>query len=299
MRPVEGAARRELRLIVDNDGSSETQPPVEKQGSKEDLQRWPICGLPVASFLQVIAMDQQTCILEVYRDADRQGRFCFVQGALYDAACNGLDAEDAALEMVSWENVRLNIRRIVDAGGLARKIEKSLMSILMESSRRRDEAAVGQGAKEAEAAEEEEAGADVPGMGEDRFKQCLRIVREDMGDALLSASIADLPGGTVLASHHDRKTLGTAQLFMQLTESLRRSFGRDPEQRCLGGHYIINLRGGLMLMVLLFDGHQLGMLFDSTKCSLGLVLNAIVPKAARTFDAVGDGAAPSRVDQPG
>lgn len=282
---MEGAARRELRLIVHNDGSSETQPHVEKQGSKEELQRWPICGLPVASFLQVIAMDQQTCILEVYRDADRQGRFCFVQGALYDAACNGLEAEDAALEMVSWENVRLNIRRIVDAGGFTRKIEKSLMSILMESSRRCDEAAGGQ---DAESAEEAEADADAPGMGDDRFKRCLRVVREDMGDALLSASIADLDGGTVLASHHDRKTLGTAQLFIQLTESLRSAFGRDPEQRGLGGHYIVNLRGGLSLMVLLFDRHQLGMLFDSAKCSLGLVLNAIVPKAARTFEAGGD-----------
>jgi len=297
---VEGAARRELRLIVHNDGSSETQSHVEKQGSKEELQRWPICGLPVASFLQVIAMDQQTCILEVYRDADRQGRFCFVQGALYDAACDGLEAEDAAMEMVSWENVRLNIRRIVDAGGFTRKIEKSLMSILMESSRRCDEAAGGQGA---EAAEEAEADADAemeaPGRGEDRFKQCLRVVREDMGDALLSASIADLHGGTVLASHHDRKTLGTAQLFIQLTESLRSAFGRDPEQKGLGSHYIMNLRDGLTLMVLLFDGHQLGMLFDSAKCSLGLVLNAIVPKAARTFEAGGDGAVPPRGDPSG
>ncbi|MGV8079796.1 MAG: DUF4388 domain-containing protein [Syntrophales bacterium] len=283
---MEGATRRDLKLIVDNEDFAEGLSQADRPASKEEMHRWPICGLPVGSFLQVIAMDQQTCILEVYQSADRQGRFCFVQGSLYDAVCNSLEGEDAALEMVSWESVRLNIRQIVDAGGFAKKIDKSLMSILMESSRRRDEAADAHGGTE-----KEKTAAEDPGGGGEEFKKCLRILREDMGDALISASVADLSTGNVLASHHNRKTLETAQLFMKLTASLRKAFERDPEQKRLGGHYILNLREGQTLMVLLFDEHQLGLLFDNAKCSLGLVLNAIVPKVARAFQECGCSAA--------
>ncbi len=279
---MEGSLKRDLKLIVDNDGFSEIQPHAEKPGSKEELNRWPICGLPVGSFLQVIAMDQQTCILEVYQSADRQGRFCFVQGALYDAVCNGLEGEEAALEMVSWENVRLNIKQIIKASGFVRKIDKSLMSILMEYSRRRDEAEEKQSS-----GEEEEANAEDHDRDGDKFKRCLRIVREDMGDALISASISDLRNGKVLASHHDRKTLETAQLFIKLTGSLRKAFGKDSEQKRLGDHYILDLKEEQTLMILRFDEHQLGILFNNVRCSLGLVLNAIVPKVARTFDDTG------------
>ncbi|NPU84471.1 MAG: DUF4388 domain-containing protein [Syntrophaceae bacterium] len=243
------------------------------------MNRWPICGLPVGSFLQVISMDQQTCVLEVYQNADRQGRFCFVQGALFDAVCNGLEGEDAALEMVSWENVRLNIRQIIDAGGFVRKIDKSLMSILMEYSRRRDEAEEKRAGEEAEEAEAEDEG----GEGH-TFKKCLRILRENMGDALVSASISDLRDGKVLASHHDRKTLETAQLFINLTGSLRKAFERDPDRKQLGGHYILNLRDERTLMVLLFGDHQLGILFNHARCSLGLVWKAVIPKVSGIFE---------------
>jgi hypothetical protein len=63
---MEGAVKKDFKLIVDNEGL-ESMSPADKAGAKEELQRWPLFGLSVGSFLQVINMEQQTCLLEVYR----------------------------------------------------------------------------------------------------------------------------------------------------------------------------------------------------------------------------------------
>ena len=136
---MEGAVKKDFKLIVDNEGL-ESMSPADKADAKEELQRWPLFGLSVGSFLQVINMEQQTCLLEVYRSANQQGHFSIVEGALYNAICGDREGEDAAMEMISWENVRLNIKQILNTSGIERNIEKNLMLLLMEGSRRRDEA---------------------------------------------------------------------------------------------------------------------------------------------------------------
>lgn len=272
--------RRDLKLIVDNEVHTEFLTNEEKADSKEGVHRWPICGLPVESFLQVIAMDQQTCILEVYQSENRQGRFCLIQGSLYDAVCNDLEGEEAAMEMVSWENVRLNIRQIINASGFTKKIDRSLMSILMESSKRHDETKERQGDREPE-----EPPAENNNVQADRFIRCLSIIQENMGDALISASIACIRDGKELASYCNQKTLKTAQLFTKLTGSLQSAFAKDSDKKQLGNHYILNLKEEQTLMVLLFEEYQLGIIFNHAKCSLGLVQKAVLPKVSKIFDA--------------
>ncbi len=204
---MESATRRDLKLIVDNEDFAEGLSQADRPASKEEMHRWPICGLPVASFLQVIAMDQQTCILEVYQSADRQGRVCFVQGSFMTLSATACEGEDAALEMVSWESVRLNIRQIVDAGGFAKKIDKSLMSILMESSSAANEAADAHGGTE----KEKTARRTLAAGG--RIQEMPPHSSEDMGDALISASVADLSTGNVLGVTSQPKNAGNRPAF--------------------------------------------------------------------------------------
>jgi hypothetical protein len=86
-------------------------------------------------------MDQQTCLVEVYLSANKRGTFYFVEGVLYNAVCGSLEGEEAAMEMITWDKVRININNNVTASEIVKKIDKGLLALLMESSRRRDETA--------------------------------------------------------------------------------------------------------------------------------------------------------------
>ena len=126
-----------IKLVVTNNGMSEG----ESENLKAESHVSPIVGLSVGSFIQLISMDQQTCLVEVHHNANGRGTFYFVEGTLYNAVCGNLEGEEAAMEMITWEKVRININNTIDANEIVKKIEKGLMSLLMESSRRKDESA--------------------------------------------------------------------------------------------------------------------------------------------------------------
>ncbi|MEN6320570.1 MAG: DUF4388 domain-containing protein [Syntrophaceae bacterium] len=126
-----------IKLVVTNDGMSEG----ENDNLKTESHVSPMGGLSVGSFIQLISMDQQTCLVEVYHSANKRGTFYFVEGVLYNAVCGNLEGEEAAMEMITWDKVRININNDVTANEIVKKIEKGLLALLMESSRRRDETA--------------------------------------------------------------------------------------------------------------------------------------------------------------
>ena len=277
---MEGTAKRDLKLVQDRQ--------KEDAATRDELQRWPLFGLSVGSFLQVIAMEQQTCIMEVYHDANHWGQFCFVEGALYDASCGSLQGEEAAMEMISWENVRLNIKQILNTSKVERKIQKNLMLLLMESTRRRDELKNGGPDGDMEDAEELDDIDDIDDLdviADDveraKLEACLNILAKDMGDALNTASIASIREGKIMASH--KAPPQTAEAFLRLTHYLKNAFAANTSVH-LGDHYIMDMKGGLTLVVLIFGEYQWCVVFDNTKCTLGLFRNVIMPKVVKTFN---------------
>ena len=280
---MEGAVKKDFKLIVDNEELDSTSP-ADKAGAKDELQRWPLFGLSVGSFLQVINMEQQTCLLEVYRSARQLGHFSIVEGVLYNAICGDREGEDAAMEMISWENVRLNIKQILNTSGIARKIEKNLMLLLMESSRRRDEAEENmqsqENKSETENAEEEELL--VRDVERAQLDACLKILTKDMGDALISGSIMCNRSAKVLASYNIKPE--AAALYKHLTDYFRNAFADGLLGGGLGDHYVLDLKGQQTLVVLILGDYQWAIVFNNTKCALGLFRNIIMPKVVKTFN---------------
>ena len=109
-----------------------------EEGLKRSSQGGTVTGISVSSFLQLIEMEEKTCLLEVH-GKDKKGLFYFDQGTLYDAVCGSLLGEEAAIEMVMWNHVRLSFKNLPDKK-IMRRINSELMPILMEASRRKDEA---------------------------------------------------------------------------------------------------------------------------------------------------------------
>jgi len=95
--------------------------------------------ISLSSFLQIIEMEEKSCVLEVHGRADQRGFFFMIGGEMYDAVCGELNGEEAAYEMLIWENSELYLRNL-PREKLEKRIQKPLMSVVMEGLRHKDEA---------------------------------------------------------------------------------------------------------------------------------------------------------------
>jgi DNA-binding response OmpR family regulator/predicted regulator of Ras-like GTPase activity (Roadblock/LC7/MglB family) len=95
-------------------------------------------GISIINFLQLIEMEKKTYLLEVRNPAGGMGLFYFHEGILFDALCGEQTAESAALEMITWENVEIHFRT-PPTKKVKRRIEKTLMSLLMDGVLLKDE----------------------------------------------------------------------------------------------------------------------------------------------------------------
>ena len=93
----------------------------------------------LSSFLQIIEMEEKSCRIDVHANSQQRGSFFLVGGELYDASCGELKGEPAAHKMIAWENAHIYIKDLPKKVP-ERRIEKSLMSVVMDGLRKKDEA---------------------------------------------------------------------------------------------------------------------------------------------------------------
>lgn len=106
-------------------------------GLKLTSQAGTMTGFSVGSFLQLIEMEEKTCLLEVSARG-KKGLFYFSLGVLYDAVSGRLIGEEAAIEMIMWNQVSLSFKSLPDKK-IMRRINSELMPIMLEATRRKDE----------------------------------------------------------------------------------------------------------------------------------------------------------------
>jgi CheY-like chemotaxis protein len=99
-----------------------------------------LSGISLESFLQLIETEQKTCLLEVSVGNQEKGLLYFKEGALYDAVYGHIKGEDAALCLLVLEDVKIRFKKL-PRKKVKRRIKTALISLLMEGSRLKDEAA--------------------------------------------------------------------------------------------------------------------------------------------------------------
>jgi DNA-binding response OmpR family regulator len=102
-----------------------------KEGPKSYIR-----GITLATFLQLMSAEQKNCTLKV-TVGERHGYLFIRRGELIDAEYNGFQGEDAAMQIVGWENAE------IEMDGICRRqqqvISLSMEHILIEAFRRKDE----------------------------------------------------------------------------------------------------------------------------------------------------------------
>lgn len=95
-------------------------------------------GISVANFLQMIELEQKTCLLEVTSPLGITGILYLENGELYDAVYRDLEGESAAFEIIAMDDARISFGDFPEQA-VARRIHTNLMGLIMESLKRKDE----------------------------------------------------------------------------------------------------------------------------------------------------------------
>ena len=97
-----------------------------------------VAGVSVSGLLQLVEMEQKTCLLEVRCGEKKGGYFYFNEGILYNALYNDMEGEDVALNMIGWNQVNFRFKSLPKED-IKRRINRDLMSLIMEGTRLKDE----------------------------------------------------------------------------------------------------------------------------------------------------------------
>jgi CheY-like chemotaxis protein len=108
------------------------------QALEQDAPSGTLNGISVASFLQLIKMEEKTCFLEIIPTVGENGYFYFKDGELYDAIYDGLNGEEAALKLLALDKASIRLKNLPDEK-VVKRINISLMNLIMESLRLIDE----------------------------------------------------------------------------------------------------------------------------------------------------------------
>jgi CheY-like chemotaxis protein len=97
-----------------------------------------LVGFSLASFMQLLAMEQKTCLLQIETESREEGFIFFENGELLAAVSGDFNGEEAVYRLLAIDNVRLTFRK-TPSRRIRRHIDKPLMSLLLEGLRRKDE----------------------------------------------------------------------------------------------------------------------------------------------------------------
>ena len=183
---------------------------ISKVQSVVAQQTWGyLRGLPITSILQLLEMERKTATLNIH-STDKQGSMFFHEGRLIDATAGDLVGDDAAMEIIAWENTSIEI----DTRGTSprKSVSSGLQYLMMESLRLKDERGVG-GAPPSKAETPLESAEDEPAEESlahevsknakiEALEACLEVFPEVRG---LSAVAVVSPAGKLLASWSGEK----------------------------------------------------------------------------------------------
>ncbi len=86
----------------------------------------------VGSLIHLLELEKASCVLQVMQNGDDIGYMYFYDGELYDAEIGDRSGGDAVLELISFEDVRLNLKKAPQER-VPRRLETPFLSLLLEA----------------------------------------------------------------------------------------------------------------------------------------------------------------------
>ncbi len=118
-------------------------------------------------------------------------------------------------------------------------------------------------------------------MNVELLKKAIKVLREDLGDALVSTVIWKTETGISIAGYNDNPK-GPA-FFGQMTKYIQNAL-KGAQYPGLKDYYMLDLVNGKLAVILQLEGgYQWGILVDRDKANMGIILSIAVPDAMEAF----------------
>jgi YesN/AraC family two-component response regulator len=237
-------------------------------------------GVTLASFLQLIWMEKMTCTLTV-KSNEISGTLSVLSGDLKNARTDRLDGIEAALEILDWENVTIELEENYTPDGETIKV--SIEELLLESFRRKDERNADpsieyeslNSADQINIFEKEDK------MNVSKLNKSVETLKESLGGALLATDIWGTADMQSIAGWNSQPA--ATALFGQIINSTNQAL-QGSGFPGLGKYCIFDLVDGKLVVLIPMGDYAWGMLVDGKKAQLGLLLNVALPKAIAAFE---------------
>ena len=105
---------------------------------KRDTLDGSLSGISVITFLQMVEMEQKTCLCEVEANGSPKGFFYFKGGELFHAVCGDLKGEAAAMQLINLDDPTISFRR-PPKRKIPRAIKRKLTGLVLDAARLKDE----------------------------------------------------------------------------------------------------------------------------------------------------------------
>lgn len=109
-----------------------------KDGLKAGSTKGHVAGISLPSFMQLLELDKKTCTLHI-KAGKHRGDMYFKQGELISARTGKITGQDAAFEIINWDNAEIEIENICKFDEDKRDINVPMGFLLIESARVKDE----------------------------------------------------------------------------------------------------------------------------------------------------------------
>ncbi len=114
-----------------------------------------------------------------------------------------------------------------------------------------------------------------------KIKQAIENLREDLDGALIATDVYPTGVGTSLAGFNSNPQ--ATALFDRVTSFIIKSLDAAGFPG-LDKYYLLDLKGNHLVVVIFFEeGYQQGMLIDTTKVNLGILLNIAIPNVQKAL----------------
>ena len=97
-----------------------------------------ITGISIGNFLQMVELEQKTCLCEIESSGNPKGFFYFNGGELQHAVYGDFKGEEAAIKMIQIDNPTISFRKVPDRP-IPRRINRELTGLLLEAMKQKDE----------------------------------------------------------------------------------------------------------------------------------------------------------------
>ena len=237
-------------------------------------------GVTLASFMQLIWMEKMTCTLFV-KSNEKSGCISVLSGELKNAKTKNQAGLAAALEILDWENVTIELDENYIPGEETIKI--SVEELLLESFRRKDERTVEpvieyepmNNADQINIFEKEDK------MNVSKLNKSIETLKESLGGALLATDIWSSSDMQSIAGWNSNPA--ATALFGQIINSTNQAL-QGSGFPGLGKYCIFDLVDSKLVVLIPMGDYAWGMLVDGKKAQLGLLLNVALPKAIAAFE---------------